>query len=97
MRGAIYIITYDITDDRRRTKVYEILSDYGKWVGYSVFECMLPPEKFVHLTGELESIIDKNEDSIRIYRVCERDFSQRKILGQDKSIDFKSAKTFVIG
>src|SRR5436305_8452575 len=36
-----YVIAYDIADDRRRTKVHQILMGCGKWTQYSLFECFL--------------------------------------------------------
>ena len=29
-----YVIAYDILDDRRRTKVHQILMGFGKWTQY---------------------------------------------------------------
>jgi len=36
-----YVIAYDIPDDRRRTKVHQILMGFGKWTQYSLFKCLL--------------------------------------------------------
>ena len=36
-----YIVTYDITDDRRRTAVYKCLRGFGDHLQYSVFRCDL--------------------------------------------------------
>lgn len=36
-----YVIAYDIPDDKRRTKVHKLLSGFGKWTQYSLFECFL--------------------------------------------------------
>ncbi|MEL7316925.1 MAG: CRISPR-associated endonuclease Cas2, partial [Cyanobacteria bacterium J06559_3] len=35
------VITYDISEDKRRTKIHKILSSYGQWMQYIVFECNL--------------------------------------------------------
>ena len=37
----LYLITYDIADDRRREDVATLLSGYGPRVQLSVFECEL--------------------------------------------------------
>ena len=34
-----YVVSYDIVDDARRTRVHATLKDYGTPVQYSVFEC----------------------------------------------------------
>jgi CRISPR/Cas system-associated endoribonuclease Cas2 len=35
----LYLISYDVSDDTRRRRVYEALKDFGRRVQYSVFEC----------------------------------------------------------
>lgn len=37
----LYVISYDIVDDRKRTKTVDTLKDYGRRVQKSVFECCL--------------------------------------------------------
>jgi CRISPR-associated protein Cas2 len=64
------VITYDISDDRRRDKVHKTLKDYGIRVQYSVFECSLRKEDYLILRYKLEKLINKNEDSIIFYRQC---------------------------
>ncbi len=42
------VVAYDIPDDKRRLKVMNTLLDYGGTrVNYSVFECMLPINKYI--------------------------------------------------
>ena len=48
-------------------KVAKKCVDYGQRVQNSVFECLLEPAQFVKLRNDLESIIDKNQDSLRYY------------------------------
>jgi len=38
------LVTYDIENDRRRTKIHKVLEGYGISVQYSVFECFLSDE-----------------------------------------------------
>jgi CRISPR-associated protein Cas2 len=63
------IVSYDITNDRRRTKVLKLLKGYGTRVQYSVFECDLDQGQLGRLQGELAGLIDSNTDSVRIYRL----------------------------
>lgn len=67
-----YIISYDISDNRRRQQVARLLTDYGYRVQKSVFEAELDDRRFLHLKERLEKIIDWQEDSIRYYPVCSR-------------------------
>jgi CRISPR-associated protein Cas2 len=44
-----------------------MLSGYGKWTQYSVFECFLTAMQFVKLQHQIEKLIKPSEDSVRIY------------------------------
>ncbi len=63
----LYIIVYDITCDRRRKKIAELLEGYGRRVQYSVFECALPAPKYLELQHRLKSRINPQEDNVRFY------------------------------
>jgi len=65
-----YVIVYDITDDRRRTKIAHVLEAHGDRVQYSVFECHLRDEQFETLWKELGELMERAEDSLRAYRLC---------------------------
>ncbi len=66
------LITYDVSTvdaagQKRLRKVAQKCVDFGQRVQNSVFECVLEPAQFVKLKSELETIIDKNNDSLRFY------------------------------
>jgi CRISPR-associated protein Cas2 len=65
------VITYDISNDKRRTKIHKILSSYGQWMQFSVFECNLTPTEYRRLRNRLNKLIQAEEDSIRFYFLCE--------------------------
>ena len=64
------VVSYDIPDDRRRTKVCRLLKDYGERVQYSVFECRLRPRDFKRLRERLKPLLAPKEDDVRFYRLC---------------------------
>lgn len=66
----LIIVSYDIVDDKRRTKLAKKLCDFGKRVQYSVFECDLSKEQIKKMTQMALKQIDLQEDSLRIYRMC---------------------------
>ena len=57
------------------------MKNYGQRVQYSVFECILNDELRGKLRSEITKIIDDNEDSVRIYRLCERCARAIEIIG----------------
>ena len=52
-----YIISYDIPDTIRRTKLAGILEDFGDRVQYSVFECLLDGELLNKMIARMDRII----------------------------------------
>ena len=65
-------VSYDIVDDRRRTKLAKILTDYGHRVQKSVFECDLDDRRFLKMKREIEKLLNREEDSVRYYFLCGR-------------------------
>jgi CRISPR-associated protein Cas2 len=65
-----YVIAYDIPDDRRRTKVHQILLGFGKWTQYSLFECFLSRKELVVLRSKLADHLVEQQDSVRFYPLC---------------------------
>jgi CRISPR-associated protein Cas2 len=64
------VITYDIQEDKRRTKIHKILKSYGQWMQFSVFECNLNETEYARLRSRLAKLIKPEEDSIRFYFLC---------------------------
>lgn len=65
------VVSYDIVDDRRRTKVANTLLGFGSRVQYSVFECVLKPEDLDRLRKRLRKLIKAGEDQVRYYQLCQ--------------------------
>lgn len=64
------VVSYDIPEDKRRTKVHKVLKSYGQWMQYSVFECNLTNTQYAKLRSRLGKLIKPQEDSIRFYFLC---------------------------
>ena len=61
-----YIVTYDISEDSRRTAVYKALRGFGDHLQYSVFRCDLTDRRRVELVGRLHDLIDHATDQVLI-------------------------------
>jgi CRISPR-associated protein Cas2 len=64
------VITYDISEDKRRTKIHKVLKSYGQWMQFSVFECDLTETQYARLRSRLSKLIKPDQDSIRFYFLC---------------------------
>lgn len=64
------VVCYDISDDKRRTKIHKVLKSYGQWMQFSVFECNLSEPQYAKLRSRLSKLIKPEQDSIRFYFLC---------------------------
>ncbi len=75
------LVSYDITDDRRRNQISQILLDYGQRVQESVF-WIDAEEAFVgRMRERLRSIVDSETDSLWILFLCEACIGKLETLG----------------
>lgn len=65
-----YLISYDIKDDKRRTKIAKVLVDIGDRVQYSVFECIIDEKRLAESIYKIKNLILEKEDSVRVYSLC---------------------------
>ncbi|MCI0555223.1 MAG: CRISPR-associated endonuclease Cas2 [Anaerolineae bacterium] len=68
----MHVIAYDISDDRRRTRLFKTLKRYGTAVQESVFECHLTADQFVKMRQAIEVVIDPRVDQVRYYDLCQQ-------------------------
>ena len=70
---TLYVVAYDISSDRRRTKVHKTLCGFGKWTQYSLFECHLTEKELVALRGRLDACrAVEGRFSLNGQRTCRR-------------------------
>ncbi|WP_054952021.1 CRISPR-associated endonuclease Cas2 [Flaviflexus massiliensis] len=53
-----YLITYDIPDDKRRTRISKLLKSYGERMQFSVFLIDLHRTALVELTEGIKELIE---------------------------------------
>src|SRR5438045_1574339 len=82
-----YVIAYDIPDDRRRTKVHQILLGFGKWTQYSLFECFLTRKDLILLQAKLGEYLINTQDSVRFYHLCANCVAKVETIGYHQPTD----------
>lgn len=80
--SMLYVVSYDIPDDRRRTRVHSALTGFGTWVQYSVFECFLNRKQRIQMEARLLKEIHQREDTVRIYGLCGTCKGKVEVLGR---------------
>lgn len=90
---SFYVIAYDITDNKRRTKVHDVLQGFGKWTQYSLFEVWVTKKQMLTLQQRLARYLNADEDSVRFYPMCTMCVSRIETVGGEKP---KEDKVFVV-
>ena len=87
----LFLIIYDVSDDRRRNKLAKVLEGYGTRVQYSAFECWLDLVQYNNMISDIEKISHK-EDSIRVYLLDKEGMS----VGKNMSITFMKTDLYIV-
>ena len=61
---TIFLVCYDIADDKRLRKVFKTCYNFGEHLQFSVFECDLNPSEKIELEKALGDIINHDEDQV---------------------------------
>lgn len=78
----MWIVCYDIPNDKRRTKVMKLLEGFGRRAQYSVFECDIDLTKADQLENRLRALIDEEEDDVRFYPLNKADLKRVRLVGK---------------
>jgi CRISPR-associated protein Cas2 len=62
----LYIVTYDIADDRRWRRIFKLMHGYGRWLQLSVFQCRLTARRRAELAMRLERAMNMAQDHVLI-------------------------------
>jgi CRISPR-associated protein Cas2 len=76
----LWLICYDISDDKRRYHVRRLLEGYGERVQLSAFECRLTSSHFTALRHALGRIV-ASDDTVHYYSVCKWCTEKRHVQG----------------
>jgi len=60
----LYLVCYDICDDRRLRHVYVTMRGFGEHLQYSVFRCVLDRRRLAELRTALEEIVMPSKDQV---------------------------------
>jgi CRISPR-associated protein Cas2 len=71
MRKQFVLVVYDISNDKRRTRLHNTLLNYGTPVQYSVFECLLDGEELARMKKATTRVIKPSQDRVRYYYLCQ--------------------------
>jgi CRISPR-associated protein Cas2 len=60
----LYIVAYDISDQKRWRRVFRVMNGYGEWLQLSIFQCRLTVRQHAELIALLDGIIHHDDDHL---------------------------------
>jgi CRISPR-associated protein Cas2 len=76
MNRRHFLVSYDISDDKRRTSVFELLQANGDHAQFSVFLCQLNGTELAKLHAALQPMIDSSTDQVLILDLGRVDYGE---------------------
>ena len=90
----LYLVSYDISDQKRLRNVFKTMRGFGESLHYSVFLCELSLKEKAILIAMLDDIIHHNDDRIVIVNLGRTDGKAKErieFLGQSTSLPERQA------
>lgn len=81
------IVVYDV-EQKRIPKVLKLLRRYLNWIQNSAFEGDITPSKLEELKTRLKKLIDREKDSVIIFKMNGKPY-EKEIIGVSKSSEAK--------
>lgn len=82
----LYIVCYDISNDRTRDHMSDRLLDFGVRIQESVFECLLDDQLYQRLLEGIGKTPLGPDDKVRVYRLCSYCVDTVQIYGKGEMV-----------
>jgi CRISPR-associated protein Cas2 len=92
----LYIVTYDIADQRRWRRVFTIMQGYGRWLQLSVFQCRLTAARRAELGARLDAAIHGKDDHVLILDLGLADKADPRVESLGKTFEAVTRTAIVI-
>src|SRR5438132_337807 len=80
-KQMLTLLAYDISDQKRLSRVARVCEDFGVRVQYSVFECRLDEGEFNEFWLQLLCVINDAEDRLVAYKIDARSAKETMTAG----------------
>lgn len=96
MDEHLYIVAYDVSDQKRWRRVFKLMHGYGEWLQLSVFQCRLSRRRHAEMIQLLDGIIHHKEDHIVTMEVGPADSIRPKVVSLGKAFEPVSREPLVV-
>jgi len=92
----LYIVTYDIGDQKRWRRVFKIMNGFGEWLQFSVFQCRMSLQRHAELIALLDGIIHHKDDHILFVDIGPADRVVPRVVSLGKNFDPVSREPIIV-
>jgi CRISPR-associated protein Cas2 len=87
MDQRLYIVTYDISDQRRWRRIFNVMKGYGVWLQLSVFQCRLSRQQHAELIATIDGIIHHHDDHVILLDLGPADRVEPRVVSLGKNFE----------
>ncbi|MEZ0329680.1 MAG: CRISPR-associated endonuclease Cas2 [Dissulfuribacterales bacterium] len=93
-KKSYFVISYDISDNKRLAKIAKIMTKYTTRVLYSIFEGELTHEQERAVKSEVKRLLLPEEDSVIYFKLCTECADEIRTLGM--KVPIQRDENFII-
>ncbi len=95
-REHLYVVVYDISNNKRWRLIYNLMKAYGHWLQLSVFQCRLTARRRAELARHLEAMMKPSEDHILILDMGPADRVTPKVQSMGRPYEAPSRQAIIV-
>ena len=80
-RAELTVVTYDMSDDKRRRRLVRVLESWGYRVQESVFEAWTTKEDRTKMKKQIRKCMDETQDQLAMYVLAATDCADINLIG----------------
>lgn len=92
----LYVVTYDISDQKRWRRVFNVMNGYGEWLQLSVFQCRMSKQRHAELISLLSGIINHDHDHVLFVDVGPADRVDPRVVSLGKDFEAVTRQPIIV-
>jgi CRISPR-associated protein Cas2 len=92
----LFIVAYDIADQRRWRRIFKAMNGYGEWLQLSVFQCRLSARRRAELETTLRGLVKAGEDHVLVIDIGPADATRVAVASIGKTFSAVERRAIVI-
>jgi len=92
----LYIVAYDIADQKRWRQVFRTMKGYGEWLQLSVFQCRMTKRRQAELVAAIADVINHRADHVVMLDFGPADQASPRIVSLGKEFEPLTREAVII-